>query len=329
MPMSEATSMLRRGTAPVYVDHSEVRAIGQRCITHEAFDPGLARPHSSRNMTGVIRPEPGDVLVNSTGTGTIGRSVVFYGDSHEFIVDGHVTVVRPRPNVVVGRWISDFIRSAQGQQYLETRCYSGSTNQVELSATALGHMQIPIPSVIEQRCVSEILDTLDNQIASSDLALHKYSKIRSAVIEGMLDGNDVARVEPLGGLAEVSSGVTLGSEPGGPGTVVRPYLRVANVQDGHLNLSDVKSVRVRQSDLARFELRTGDVLMNEGGDADKLGRGTVWEGQIDGCLHQNHVFKVRCIPSRLNPWYLALVSGSPRGSATSLRPRNRRQTWRP
>jgi type I restriction enzyme S subunit len=52
------------------------------------------------------------------------------------------------------------------------------------------------------------------------------------------------------------------------------------------------------------------VLMNEGGDADKLGRGAVWEGQIPGCLHQNHVFRVRCNPGKLSPHYLSLVTGS-------------------
>lgn len=85
------------------------------------------------------------------------------------------------------------------------------------------------------------------------------------------------------------------------------------MQDGRLDLRELKFVRVRQSDLPRYSLAYGDVLMNEGGDADKLGRGTVWEDQVAGCLHQNHVFRVRVNRDALEPWYLAHVSASTYG----------------
>jgi type I restriction enzyme S subunit len=99
----------------------------------------------------------------------------------------------------------------------------------------------------------------------------------------------------LGEVAEVASGVTLGRDLERFMTVDLPYLRVANVQDGHLDLEEIKWVRVRPTEVERFLLQPGDVLMTEGGDIDKLGRGTVWEGQIKPCLHQNHVFRVRSV----------------------------------
>lgn len=95
---------------------------------------------------------------------------------------------------------------------------------------------------------------------------------------------------------------------GGPDEgVERPYLRVANVQDGFLDLEDIKSVRVSRSDAARFRLRAGDLLVLEGnGNPANLGRGSLWGGEIEGCLHQNHVHVVR--PSRrLLPEYLAAL----------------------
>jgi len=61
---------------------------------------------------------------------------------------------------------------------------------------------------------------------------------------------------------------------------------------------------------ARCSLRPGDVLMTEGGDLDKLGRGTVWRGEIEGCLHQNHVFALRPEPDKLDADYLALLTQS-------------------
>jgi len=92
-----------------------------------------------------------------------------------------------------------------------------------------------------------------------------------------------------------------------------PYLRVANVQDGHLDLDVIKTVAVSHEDVARFSLQPGDVLFTEGGDFDKLGRGTVWRGEIPNCLHQNHVFAVRPSPSKLLPEFLAALASSAHG----------------
>ena len=93
--LSDHCELISRGTAPTYVERSSVMAIGQRCVTEAGFDASKARPHKPLAMRGVVQPAAGDVLLNSTGTGTIGRSCVFRHDG-DFIVDGHVTVLRPK-----------------------------------------------------------------------------------------------------------------------------------------------------------------------------------------------------------------------------------------
>lgn len=98
----------------------------------------------------------------------------------------------------------------------------------------------------------------------------------------------------------------------------RPYLAVSNVLDGALSLDEVKTIKVEAVRAPRYELREGDVLMTEGGDLDKLGRGTVWQGEIQGCLHQNHIFAVRVRDARLDPWYLAAVARSTYGRSYFL-----------
>jgi type I restriction enzyme S subunit len=108
-------------------------------------------------------------------------------------------------------------------------------------------------------------------------------------------------------VAEVGSGVTLGKDVSGYKSVEMPYLRVANVQDGHLDLSTIKTVRVRVDEVAQYRLEPGDVLMTEGGDLDKLGRGTIWDGQIPDCLHQNHIFRIRANRDVLEPDFYAFV----------------------
>lgn len=109
-------------------------------------------------------------------------------------------------------------------------------------------------------------------------------------------------------IARVQTGVAKGKDHADADTVEVPYLRVANVQDGYLALDDVATMAVPVADLERYRLQPGDVLMNEGGDFDKLGRGHVWHGQIDPCIHQNHVFAVR--PHGVSPEWLNAWTGS-------------------
>jgi type I restriction enzyme S subunit len=117
-------------------------------------------------------------------------------------------------------------------------------------------------------------------------------------------------VLPLKSVCKIQSGITLGKDYSGQPLQEFPYLRVANVQAGHTNLARVKTVRVTKAEAERCLLQKGDVLMTEGGDADKLGRGCVWDSSIAPCLHQNHVFAVRPNQSRLDPYFLSALMGT-------------------
>lgn len=110
-------------------------------------------------------------------------------------------------------------------------------------------------------------------------------------------------------LAQIRSGVAKNSNVSVNDPVLVHYLRVANVQDGFLELSEMSKIEISRDDLKRHAVLPGDVLMNEGGDLDKLGRGSLWQGQFVPCVHQNHVFVVRC-GSRLSPQYLNFWSGA-------------------
>lgn len=115
---------------------------------------------------------------------------------------------------------------------------------------------------------------------------------------------------PLGLLGDLRSGVTLGKESSPESEIVElPYLRVANVQDGRLNLSELKTVRVPLADAEKYQVPDHSVLLTEGGDLDKLGRGAVWNSEITPCLHQNHIFAFVC-GERLDPFYLSYVTSA-------------------
>jgi type I restriction enzyme S subunit len=118
---------------------------------------------------------------------------------------------------------------------------------------------------------------------------------------------------PLDACAYVQTGATKGKRFSDNEAIEVPYLRVANVQDGYLDLSEMKSIRIKKSELNRFSLKKGDVVVTEGGDFDKLGRGSIWQGEIPVCVHQNHIFAVRPKPEIVLPEYLAFLIQSEYG----------------
>ena len=91
----------------------------------------------------------------------------------------------------------------------------------------------------------------------------------------------------------LQSGIPKGKDLSGKSIISVSMLRVANVQDGYFDLDEVHELDIEPEQLERYSLRYGDVLMNEGGDNDKLGRGAIWISQISPCIHQNHVFAIR------------------------------------
>ena len=89
-----------------------------------------------------------------------------------------------------------------------------------------------------------------------------------------------------------------------------PYLRVANVQRGFLDLREIRYIQATETELSQLKLVSGDVLFTEGGDRDKLGRGWIWSEEIEECIHQNHVFRARLYLQELPPKLISLYSNS-------------------
>lgn len=110
-------------------------------------------------------------------------------------------------------------------------------------------------------------------------------------------------IAPFDKVAVVIGGVTKGRDLRGRDVVTCPYLAVANVQRGFFKLTDLKSIQIGKEELNKYLVKEGDLLITEGGDWDKVGRTAIWQGGVDNCLHQNHVFKAR-VPSSslLNEW---------------------------
>lgn len=185
----------------------------------------------------------------------------------------------------------------------------------------------PVPPPDEQQAIADYLDIetarIDTLIREKDELIELLREARTSLISelisgdglpGASSGNEWAPHLPTGWelkklkhLGQVRSGLAKGKDSTGKDTVELPYLRVANVQDGHLDLREILNIPIEVDAIDRFSLVEGDVLMNEGGDYDKVGRGAVWTGEISPCLHQNHVFAVRPIERDLSEWLAAVT----------------------
>lgn len=122
----------------------------------------------------------------------------------------------------------------------------------------------------------------------------------------------------LADVADIAAGITLGRKTKDAELVEVPYLRVANVQDGRLDLRDLKRIPASRREIEKLALKDGDLLLTEGGDLDKLGRGACWREQLPLCLHQNHIFRVRFPHDRYDSDFVSFQIGSPYGKAYFL-----------
>ncbi|MCX6908527.1 MAG: restriction endonuclease subunit S [Verrucomicrobia bacterium] len=142
--------------------------------------------------------------------------------------------------------------------------------------------------------------------------MNTYPQFKSSGLDWLNEIPSHWKTSSLKRIVTIQTGLTLGKVYDGP-LVERPYLRVANVQDGHLDLEDITTIEVPAGVAKHVELQPGDVLMTEGGDLDKLGRGFLWNAEIVGCLHQNHIFALRCFHPKLAPKFLTYLTASQYG----------------
>ncbi len=178
-----------------------------------------------------------------------------------------------------------------------------------LSSTTLAQLPLPLPPRREQgrivAALEEEFSRLDDAERLLGSARHRLSLLRKSVLDAVTRSDGVSVT--LGEIAEVVGGVTKDSKrQGDPSFVEVPYLRVANVQRGYLDLREITTIRVPPEKAKALRLEPGDILFNEGGDRDKLGRGWVWNGEIDDCIHQNHVFRARLLSTEFDAKFVSI-----------------------
>lgn len=332
-------SVVSRGTAPLYVEDSAVRAIGQRCVAARGFRAEFARPHSEKAMTNVLMAVVGDVLLNSTGTGTIGRSCVL-DDPNTFIVDGHVTVLRP-PDYETGVWLNAVLRTPWAQGYLERFCYSGSTNQVELNNSALRDSSIPLPVGKERQAIAKALSAINAAIKAAENSIEKMKQMKRGLLHDLLtrgiDSNgeirpnaeqrpELYKPSSIGLIPKAMEATTVGEALAGIDAGWSPscpeetpsdgewgVLKVSAITGGEFRASESKRLPPELRPDPSIEVRNGDVLLaRANGVADLVGTTVFVQFTRDRLMLSDKTLRLNAAPGKMRSMYLAAVMQDPR-----------------
>lgn len=284
---------------------------------------------AKEDLTGYRLAYPGDIVFNSMNAviGSVGLSKYFGAVSPVYYMlylrNADINNIRFFDYVFQNKVFQSGLNGL-GNGILEIR--------MRIPMSKLKCVGVPVPPRVEQDQIVRYLDwqisKINRLIAAKkkQIALleeHKQRKITDTVTHGL--NPDVPHKDsgitwigsipshwkciPLKRCAKVKTGITLGKQyPTGTKLINVPYLRVANVQNGFVDVETISTLLVTPEEAIQYQLPRGCVLMTEGGDRDKLGRGCVWNAEIAHCIHQNHIFAVITDNKRLQNKWLEYVS---------------------
>ncbi|MBT2596223.1 restriction endonuclease subunit S [Arthrobacter sp. ISL-72] len=234
------------------------------------------------------------------------------------VIDNNAMAAVPKPGVDPG-YLFRFL------QTVNMYSMTASTTVPALRKSDLELIPAPRRDIVQQRRIVSILDKADELRTKRRQALAQLDVLAQSLFHNMfgnvsLNDRGWESDTKLADVAEISSGITKGRRTNGQDLTTVPYMAVSNVQDMSLKLETVKYIDATPEEIDRLKLRKDDLLLTEGGDPDKLGRGTLWAEQLPLSIHQNHVFRVRVVREHvIHPLFLNWIVGSSRGKSYFLK----------
>jgi type I restriction enzyme S subunit len=261
-----------------------------------------------------IRPEelervlarPGDVVACEGGEP--GRAAVWKGPG-TIALQKALHRIRPADAIVPG-YLALLLQNLTVSRSLE-QFFTGTTIK-HLPQEKLRLVPVPLPPAAEQERIVDAVEEHLSRLDAADAVLLAATKRLNALEARSVDAafSCFRSQVPVGDLAEVRGGIQKQPKRA-PKDNPAPFLRVANVGQGTMDLGDVHEVELFDGELERYRLEAGDLLVVEGnGSPDQIGRAAVWHGEIEGCVHQNHLIRVRPGPE-LDPEFLGLYWNAP------------------
>ena len=185
------SSLVTRGIAPKYDDSSDQIVLNQKCIRDHTIDISLARRHLPKKINEKWISK-GDLLINSTGTGTLGRVAQVWFEANNMTVDSHVTIVRPKDSILqsyIGFWGLSHESEIEAQ-------HTGSTGQTELPRDRVKAMELPLPDEDTLSKFNELVIPMTSTVISNQEENARLSQLRDALLPKLMSGElDVSDID--------------------------------------------------------------------------------------------------------------------------------------
>ena len=255
----------------------------------------------------------GDIIIEKSGGSDkfpVGRVVYFDGDDNTYLFNNFTGLLRVKePKMWYPRYVfySLFANYKRGG----TRMFENKTTGLHNLKTDdyVSRYEVTEIDMIEQVSVCDKLDKLYeiiNERKQQLELLDELVKARFVEMFGDMYLNSKGWPEAkLESMADVVSGITKGRKTKAEDLTEVPYMAVSNVKDGYIDWTTVKTIEATQQEIEQYRLLADDVLMTEGGDPDKVGRGAIIKEPLENCIHQNHIFRVRLDESMILPEFFA------------------------
>lgn len=250
-----------------------------------------------------LSPKKNDILLAKNGTTGVAAIV----DKDE-VFDVYVSLAVLRPlDTIYPKYLLYAINSPVAK-----RQFNAGLKGIGVPNLHLGVIRETVVNVApqnEQEKICKILDkvvTLIDERKTELELLDNLIKARFVELFGDMYLNTMRwKEQPLESMADIVSGITKGRKIKEQSMIKVPYMAVSNVKDGYIDWTTVKTIEATEQEIEQYRLLSDDVLMTEGGDPDKLGRGAIIKEPLENCIHQNHIFRVRLNESMLLPGFFA------------------------
>lgn len=190
--LEDITALVSRGITPKYADDTDQIVINQKCIRNHMIDLSLARTHTPK----VINEKWlrfGDLLVNSTGDGTLGRAAQVWFQPKNLTVDSHVTIARPaKENLIfyIGLW------GILHEKEIES-LHIGSTGQTELPRDRVKAMELLLPDNDTLDRFNALITPMATAIVANQEENNRLAALRDAILPKLMSGKiDVSAIQP-------------------------------------------------------------------------------------------------------------------------------------
>ena len=279
--LGDVCSLLNRGISPAYLEEGGVCVLNQKCVRdHEvSYEPSRRHDSKAKKVAEERFIQLGDVLVNSTGTGTLGRVAQVRDEPEEATtVDSHVSIVRPKPGLfhldffgymlVV---IEDAIKEAG----------EGCGGQTELARSVLAErFSVSYPeSLAEQQRIVGLLDEAFEGLATAKANAEKNLQNARALFESHLQSvlrNKKWKWKQLGDLCD---DIEYGSSSKSKADVGVPVLRMGNIQDGRLDWGKLVYTDDK-AEIKKYLLKHNDVLFNRTNSPELVGKTAIYKSEM-------------------------------------------------